>query len=100
MDDRLARWRCAHCGSLPQTEIRQIPGGCRTRIGLSTRLGNANRALAAGKRRSWRAVYAPGEHERRRSGAARVAVAPSKLLRKIAQVAITAPTPPIALQLH
>src|ERR1700730_5224052 len=42
MDDRLVHWRCAHCGSLPSTDIRQIPGGCEARIALLTGLGNQN----------------------------------------------------------
>src|SRR6266404_1790732 len=42
MDDRLVRWRCAHRGSLPSTDIRQIPGGCEARIPLLTGLGNQN----------------------------------------------------------
>src|SRR4029077_15080109 len=42
MDDRLVHWRCAHRGSLPSTDIRQIPGGCEARIALLTGLGNQN----------------------------------------------------------
>jgi hypothetical protein len=42
MDDRLVRWRCAHRGSLPSTDIRQIPGGCEAKIALLTGLGNQN----------------------------------------------------------
>src|SRR5882672_12199155 len=42
MDDRLVHWRCAHRGSLPSTDIRQIPGGCEARIALLTGLDNQN----------------------------------------------------------
>jgi hypothetical protein len=48
MDDRLVRWRCAHRGSLPSTDIREIPGDCEATIGLLTGAGNASLPVAPG----------------------------------------------------
>src|SRR5262249_23738718 len=43
MDDRLARWRCGHRGSLsPQPTFARFPAVGETRIALLTGLGNQN----------------------------------------------------------